>query len=181
MTVTGFFKGKGKRDASGDVDVGPAGAGPILAVFDHRVWDGEHLCDGVGSSEVMRDPGPTQMPTGGSGTCVRARACSPSEPVTAALQSSPREVQVISLVDHFFWSRATGADPLRSSRGGSVEHESATANDVDSAADEVERARAATHNAIAFSTPTTASDNEVRMGCQETAQVQICMLRQPPM
>lgn len=87
---------------------------------------------------------------------------------------------MVGLADHFLGPRAAGADPLRSSGGGSAFEESAIANDVDRAASDVERARDATNSAVALSRAAPGGNNQLRMSGQEASQVEISMRDQPP-
>lgn len=89
-------------------------------------------------------------------------------------------MEVIHLVDHLLGSRAPDADPLRSSGGGNTREESAIANDVDRATSEVERARDATHSAVALSSAAAGGNNQFRMSGNEASQVEKGMGFQSP-
>lgn len=93
---------------------------------------------------------------------------------------SPGDVEVIPFVDDFLRSGAAGRDTLRVGRPSSEENSRSWSDDVDSASLEVERARDATHSAVALSSAATAGDTETRNGPQESAGVQGGMWRQPP-
>ena len=81
-------------------------------------------------------------------------------------------MEVVYLGDHVLRSCAPGGDPLCLRRSGSSPERYPTASDVDCAALEVERARDATHSAVALRSAATAGDSEVRMDCQKPVGVQ---------
>jgi len=105
---------------------------------------------------------------------------SSNAPVGRCERSSPGYVEVVAFVDDFFRARAALTDTLRVGRPSSGDKARSWSDEIDSAASEVVAARDATHSAIALSSPVTAGNSEVRMGCQETVQVELSMRLQAP-
>lgn len=90
-------------------------------------------------------------------------------------------MQVIALLEHLFGPGAPDAHSLGACSRGSGSSDARRPNEIDSAASEVERARAPTNNAVALNRAATGGNNQFRMSSQEALQVETSMCRQPPL
>lgn len=93
------------------------------------------------------------------------------------ISPSPRDVEMVAFVDHFFRARAADTDTLRVGRSTSCDKRRSWSCEIDSAASEVKRVRRPTHSAVALSSPATGGNNQVRMSCQEASEMQQSMRR----
>lgn len=87
---------------------------------------------------------------------------------------------MVALVDHFFRPGTRRGDPLRSGRGDDRLSSAGWDHKVDSPSLEMERAWNATHSAVAFSRPATASHTDSGMSGEQAVKVKCRMRCQPP-
>jgi hypothetical protein len=92
-----------------------------------------------------------------------------------AVGVSPGYVEVVRLHQDFYGSPAGGPLRRRSSRAGKVFERSARPNDIDRASLEVERARDATHSAVALSRAPSGGNTNVPMPSQKSTGVHLSM------